>query len=66
MGMGLHVVPDLLTCTCATCQVILSSTYDLRLASGCYSDEKGDKSNRRRYNSERRRCKSNVGEEFST
>jgi len=37
----------------------------LRLASGCYSDEKGDKSNRRRCNSERRRCKSDVGEDKS-
>jgi len=43
----------------------VSSTYDLRLASGCYSNEKEDKSNRRRCNSERRRCKSNVGEDKS-
>jgi len=43
----------------------VSSTYDLRLASGCYSDEKGDKSDRRRYNSERRRCKSEVEEDKS-
>jgi len=41
----------------------LSSTYNLHLASGCYSNEKGDKSDRRRYNSERRRCKSNVEED---
>jgi len=44
---------------------ILSSTYDLHLASGCYSNEKGDKSNGRRCNSERRRCKSDVGEDKS-
>ena len=43
----------------------LSSTYDLRLASGCYSDEKEDKSDGRRYNSKRRRCKSNVEEDKS-
>jgi len=43
----------------------MSSTYDLHLASGCYSDEKGDKSNGRRYNSERRRCKSDVEEDKS-
>jgi len=43
----------------------LSSTYDLCLASGCYSDEKEDKSDGRRYNSERRRCKSNVEEDKS-
>ena len=36
----------------------VSSTYDLRLASGCYSDKKGD-------NSERRRCKSDVEEDKS-
>ena len=41
----------------------LSSTYNLRLASGCYSDKKGDKSDGRRYNSERRRCKSDVEED---
>jgi len=43
----------------------VSSTYDLCLTSGCYSNEKGDKSNGRRCNSERRRCKSNVGEDKS-
>ena len=43
----------------------MSSTYDLRLASGCYSDEKGDKSDGRRYNSKRRRCKSDVEEDKS-
>jgi len=43
----------------------LSSTYDLCLASGCYSDEKGDKSDGRRYNSERRRYKSDVEEDKS-
>ena len=43
----------------------MSSTYDLHLASGCYSDKKGDKSDGRRCNSERRRCKSNVGEDKS-
>jgi len=32
---------------------ILSSTYDLCLASGCYSNEKEDKSDRRRYNAHR-------------
>jgi len=36
----------------------VSSTYDLRLASGCYSNEKGDKS-------DRRRCKSDVEEDRS-
>ena len=46
-------------------EYFVSSTYDLRLASGCYSDEKGDKSNGRSYNSERRRCKSNVEEDKS-
>jgi len=45
--------------------VRLSSTYDLHLASGCYSDEKGDKSDGRVYNSERRRCKSDVEEDKS-
>ena len=44
---------------------MLSSTYDLCLTSGCYSDEKGDKFNKRRCNSERRRCKSDVGEDKS-
>jgi len=44
---------------------MLSSTYNLHLASGCYSDEKGDKSDRRRCNSKRRRCKSNIGEDKS-
>ena len=43
----------------------MSSTYDLRLASGCYSNEKEDKSDGRRYNSERGRCKSNVEEDKS-
>jgi len=43
----------------------LSSTYNLHLASGCYSNEKEDKSNRRRCNSERRRCKSNIEEDKS-
>jgi len=43
----------------------LSSTYDLCLASGCYSDKKGDKSDGRVYNSERRRCKSDVEEDKS-
>ena len=43
----------------------MSSTYDLHLASGCYSDEKEDKSDGRRYNSERRRCKSDVEEDKS-
>jgi len=43
----------------------LPSTYDLHLASGCYSDEKEDKSDGRRYNSERRRCKSDVEEDKS-
>ena len=43
----------------------MSSTYNLCLASGCYSDEKEDKSDRRRYNSERRRCKSDVEEDKS-
>jgi len=41
----------------------LSSTYNLCLASGYYSNEKEDKSNRRRYNSKRRRCKSDVEED---
>jgi len=36
----------------------VSSTYDLHLASGCYSNEKEDKSNRRR-------CKSDVEEDKS-
>jgi len=40
---------------------ILSSTYDLHLASGCYSNEKEDKSDGRRCNFERRRCKSYRG-----
>ena len=44
---------------------VMSSTYDLRLASGCYSDEKRDKSDGRRYNSERRGCKSDVEEDKS-
>jgi len=39
----------------------LSSTYDLRLASGCYSDEKGDKSDGRRYNSDVEEDKSYRG-----
>ena len=43
----------------------MSSTYILCLASGCYSDEKEDKSDGRRYNSERRRCKSDVEEDKS-
>jgi len=43
----------------------LSSTYNLRLASWCYSDKKEDKSDRRGYNSKRRRCKSNVEEDKS-
>ena len=43
----------------------MSSTYDLCLASGCYSNEKEDKSDGRRYNSKRRRCKSNVEEDKS-
>ena len=43
----------------------VSSTYDLRLASGCYSNEKEDKSNRRRCNSESRRCKSDIEEDKS-
>jgi len=43
----------------------VSSTYNLCLASGCYSDKKGDKSDGRRCNSERRRCKSNVEEDKS-
>jgi len=37
---------------------MLSSTYNLHLSSGCYSDEKRDKSNRRR-------CKSDVEEDKS-
>ena len=40
---------------------LMSSTYNLRLASGCYSDEKEDKSDGRRCNSERRRSKSYRG-----
>jgi len=44
---------------------ILSSTYNLCLASGCHSDEKGDKSDGRRCNSEMRRCKSNIEEDKS-
>ena len=36
----------------------VSSTYDLHLASGCYSDEKEDKS-------DGRRCKSDVEEDKS-
>jgi len=40
----------------------MSSTYDLHLASGCYSDEKSDG---RRCNSERRRCKSDIEEDKS-
>ena len=43
----------------------MSSTYDLCLASGCYSNEKEDKSDGERYNSERRRCKSDVEEDKS-
>jgi len=43
----------------------VSSTYNLRLASGCYSDEKEDKSDGRRCNSERRRCKSDIEEDKS-
>jgi len=43
----------------------LSSTYDLHLASGCYSNEKEDKSDGRRCNSKRRRCKSNIEEDKS-
>ena len=43
----------------------MSSTYDLHLASGCYSNKKEDKSDGRRYNSERRRCKSNAEEDKS-
>jgi len=43
----------------------VSSTYNLCLASGCYSDEKEDKSNGRRYNSKRRRCKSDIKEDKS-
>jgi len=42
----------------------LSSTYNLCLASRCYSKEKEDKSNRRRYSSERRRHKSNAEEDY--
>jgi len=41
----------------------VSSTYNLCLASGCYFNEKEDKSDRRRYNSKRGRCKSDVGED---
>jgi len=44
---------------------LVSSTYDLCLASECYSNEKEDKSDGRRYNSKRRRCKSNVEEDKS-
>jgi len=44
---------------------LMSSTYNLHLASGCYSDKKEDKSNGRGYNSERRRCKSDVEEDKS-
>jgi len=44
---------------------LLSSTYNLHLASGCYSNEKEDKSDGRRCNSERRRCKSDVEEDKS-
>jgi len=43
----------------------VSSTYNLCLASGCYSDKKEDKSDGRRYNSKRRRCKSDVEEDKS-
>ena len=43
----------------------MSSTYNLCLASGCYSDEKGDKSDKRKYNSERRRHKSDIEEDKS-
>ena len=43
----------------------MSSTYNLHLASGCYSDEKEVKSDRRGYNSKRRRCKSDVEEDKS-
>jgi len=39
----------------------LSSTYDLCLASGCYSDEKGDKSDGRRYKSDVEEDKSYRG-----
>jgi len=46
-------------------QGLLSSTYDLCLASGYYSDQKEDKSNGRGYNSERRRCKSGIEEDKS-
>jgi len=44
---------------------VVSSTYDLHLASGCYSDEKEDKSDGRRCNSKRRRSKSDVEEDKS-
>ena len=43
----------------------LSSTYNLCLASGCYSDKKEDKSDGRRCNSKRRRHKSDVEEDKS-
>jgi len=43
----------------------VSSTYNLCLASGCYSNEKEDKSDGRGYNSERRRCKSDIEEDKS-
>ena len=43
----------------------MSSTYNLCLASGCYSNKKEDKSDRRGYNSERRRCKSDGEEDKS-
>jgi len=42
---------------------MVSSTYNLHLASGCYSDEKEDKSDGRRYNSKSRRCNSDIEED---
>ena len=43
----------------------VSSTYNPCLASGCYSDEKEDKSDGRRCNFKRRRCESDVEEDKS-